>query len=248
MPEYKCPNCKKVFGKKNHLDNHLKRKKPCEKVDNTVLNKYELLIKKIEELQEDNKKLREEISEIKTIAKKSTKTVVSGNGKLIEGDDKSKNLIVININKFGEENQKMFTPAITKKILDRGYMSIPEFVKTLHYDKNVPENHNIYIPNWRDKNNALAYDGETWNLKDKNDILDDLKDKGITFIQKKYNDLDKNNKKDAIIIAKIDRFMSSFNDGEKDKMDELDKDIMLVLYNNRKITEKTKKQVKKATK
>lgn len=66
-------------------------------------------------------------------------------------------------------------------------------------------NHNIYIPTWRDK-------------------------------------------KDAMIISKIDRFLSSFNDGEKDKMDELDKDIMLVLYNNRKISEKTKKQVEKVTK
>ena len=36
MPIYKCNLCSKEFNKKNHLDNHLlKKKKPC--INNNVL-------------------------------------------------------------------------------------------------------------------------------------------------------------------------------------------------------------------
>ena len=61
------------------------------------------------------------------------------------------------------------------------------------------------------------------------------------FIEKKYNELDKNNKHDAIIIKKMDRFLESYNDNEEEKIDTLNKNLMLLLYNNRKIPEQTRK-------
>lgn len=66
--------------------------------------------------------------------------------------------------------------------MDKGFQSIPEFVKLVHFNKNKPQNHNILMPNWRDKNKILAFDGENWNLSEKDAILEDLKCKGIDFI------------------------------------------------------------------
>ena len=259
MVEHNCNSCGKVFNKKSSYMNHINKKIPCNKsIEHTSDGKYELLMKKIEEiinentllLKEEFKKEKEELKiellnenkglkdEIKKLKQIMNKTIVNGTN--IGRDDNSKN-IYVTINQFGKESNKHLDDVAVKKILNKGFLSIPEYIKNLHFDKKVPENHNVYLPNWRDKSKILVYNGEEWNLEDKDDIVDDLKLKGIDFIEKKYNELDKNNKHDALLIKKMDRFLESYNDDEEEKIDSLNKNIMLLLYNNRKIPEKTRK-------
>ena len=282
MVEYTCKKCNRIFTRKSTYEDHLNKKNPCKikKIGHGNDMKYELLMKKIEEiinsntqllkdefkkendelkrnlekennelkeefkkekeelkieLQKENKGLKDEIKKLKQIM---NKTIVNGTN--IGRDDNSKN-IYVTINQFGKESNKHLDDVAVKKILNKGFLSIPEYIKNLHFDKKVPENHNVYLPNWRDKSKILVYNGEEWNLEDKDDIIDDLKIKGIDFIEKKYNELDKNNKHDALLIKKMDRFLESYNDDEEEKIDTLNKNIMLLLYNNRKIPEKTRK-------
>lgn len=259
MTKYVCGNCEKIFHQKSNYDSHMNRKYPCKKKDSTneeinkteelTQDKFDLLIKKLEEIQKDcedlkkdNENFKNEIIHLKSIT----------NGKNIQGDDKSKNIqgddksknLYITINQFGKENEDFIDLATAKKILNKGYEAVPELIKTLHFDENRQENHNVYMPNWRD-NNVLVYDGANWNLQNRNTILDDLKNKGVDFIQTKYDDLNKNDKNDMQIITKIDRFLNSYNTDQKDQMDTLNKDIMFVLYNNKHIPEKTRNQNKK---
>ncbi len=58
-----------------------------------------------------------------------------------------------------------------KKILNKGFLSIPEYIKNLHFDKKIPANHNVYLPNWRDKTKILVYNENDWNLEDKHGDL-----------------------------------------------------------------------------
>jgi hypothetical protein len=260
MVEHICESCKKIFNKKSSYINHVNKKKPCKKeIEYINDGKYELLMKKIEEiintntlllteklekkhdefkkeLQKENKGLKDEIKKLKQIMNKTVVNETNNIGR----DDNSKN-IYVTINQFGKESDKHIDDLTMKKILNKGFLSIPEYIKNLHFDKKTPENHNVYLPNWRDKSKILVYDGEEWNLEDKNDILDDLKSKGVDFIEKKYNELDKDNKHDAIIIKKMDRFLESYNDNEEEKIDTLNKNLMLLLYNNRKLPEQTRK-------
>ena len=265
MVEYICDKCNKLFNRKSSYTNHMNKKNPCKKKLEYFPNgKNELLMKKIEEIINENKRmlkenneltkklekkhddsqkeLKKEIrglkDEIKKLKQISNKTLVNGNN--IGRDDNSKNIYVI-LNQFGKESDKHIDDLTMKKILNKGFLAIPEYIKNLHFDKKTPENHNVYLPNWRDKSKILVYNGEEWNLEDKHDILDDLKSKGVDFIEKKYNELDKNNKHDAIIIKKMDRFLESYNDNEEEKIDTLNKNLMLLLYNNRKIPEQTRK-------
>lgn len=218
------------------LRENMKRSNEKLKRDNEKLKK---------ELQEENKNLIEEIKMLKELNKvKNNGDNVYGNNNNNEisiNNSNNKNMITFNINQFGTENDDFITDTQVRKILGRGFNSIPEYIKTIHFNESKPENHNIYLPNWRDKNKVLVYDGMLWNLEDKDDTITTLKDKGIDFIQKKYADLDKNIKGDALIIKKIDRFLESYNDNEEDKIDTLNDDILLVLYNNRNVVEKTRR-------
>lgn len=245
MVEHKCSKCLKVFDRKSSYDNHLNRKTSCVKSESAKFDKLKKVIDENNELKKTTEKILQENKELKEISKEILKEIESlkqsnkiTNSKFISGDDKSKNLF-ITINQFGKENNDFIDVQKGKNILHKGYMAVPEFIRTLHFDENHPENHNMYISNARD-NKVLVYDGENWNLELTNDVLQDLKDKGIDFIQARYSDLDKNIKKDKQAIDKIDRFLDSFNNDHEDKIKTLDKDIMLVLYNNKHIPKQTK--------
>jgi hypothetical protein len=130
--------------------------------------------------------------------------------------------------------------------MNRGFISIPAYVESVYFDKNRPENNNVYMPNRRDRNKVIIFNGVKWILTDKNEIINDLKDKGIDFIHRNYKELDPDNKTDKIIIKKIDKFLKNYNcddneDKNKIKINKLlDENIELVLYNNKEITEKTR--------
>lgn len=242
MVLYTCERCKKEFFKKSNYEAHCNRKYKCkikeeiykkdDKLSNTQII-LEQLINKIEELAKDNKFLKDQITELTT-----NKFMKNNNNNNINSNNNQNYYVMIN--KFGNETDNHLTESEGLKIMNKGYNSIPEYIKAVHFNEAKPENHNLYLPNWRDKNKILTFDGKNWILNDKDDILDDLKNKGIDFIQKRYQDLDKDNKTDAIAIKKIDRFLNSYNNDEKDKELILNEKILLVLYNGRKIIEKKK--------
>ena len=52
-------------------------------------------------------------------------------------------------------------------------MSVPSLIKEVHFNPNVPENHNIYISNIKNKY-AMVYDGTRWEIKDQDETIDKL--------------------------------------------------------------------------
>jgi hypothetical protein len=242
MGERICENCKKKFSQKSNYVSHLNRKFPCKTViDKEVPDKYKLLELKINELQEQIKELK--INELQEQIEELKKTGTITKTKTITNIDNKKILnIFFSPNAFGREDLTFIDDKTSKKILNKGFNSLQELIKTVHFNKDKPENHNIYMPNWRDKTKILVFDGEQWNLESKDEILEDLRDNGISFIQKKYDELDETDKKDAIIIKKIKRFIENYDSEER--IDILNNDLQLILYNGREIVKKTMKTIK----
>jgi len=155
--------------------------------------------------------------------------------------------VIVMPNAFGKENIDFLVndKELSRKILSKGFQSIPEYITFIHYNENNPENHNIYIPNWRDKKKVLVCDGKKWNLENTENVIDDLKDKGTDFIQSKYEELDANNPSDQKIIAKLDRFLECLNNEDKQTISQLDETIYMLLYNNKEIPMNTIKKIQK---
>lgn len=273
MVKYTCPTCSKEFNRKSSFDDHLNKKNPCfpsqEKISYDILikkieelekksekiedletknNKIEKELKKLKKIEVENKEFKKEIKKLKKEnTKLSTITNTTNSNNVTNSNNKTVNVLIMP-KAFGNENLEFLDETAIRKILNKGYLALPEYIKNVHFNEKKPENHNVYIPNWRDKTRILVSDGENWNLGQTESIIDDLKNKGIEFIQRKYDELDKNNKEDARIIPKINRFIESYNLEEKDKIDTLNEEIMLVLYNNRAIPEKTRKDNAKKSK
>lgn len=67
--------------------------------------------------------------------------------------------------------------------------SIPLLIllATIHFNPKYPEYHNIYIPNMKDKY-AMKYNGHSWELVTKNDLIDTIYDDKKNYIEENLDD------------------------------------------------------------
>jgi len=97
----------------------------------------------------------------------------------------------------------------------------------------TPENHNIYIPKLNSEH-FLIYDKDQWNVEDKNNLTDRLISKKILALTQKCDELEEK----GIITEKIVDMYNEFNHnyymGGDESKKKLEKDISLLLFNNRK--------------
>ena len=258
MKEYKCNTCGKIFDRLSNYNNHNNRKFKCRSlnvtdnnIDNnidltTMLHKFNEMANKIINVERENETLKEELA----LLKKSTNIIKNTT---LNNSNNTQNIETVNIqillNAFGKEDLSHLNNKQIKEILDNGFNSIPKYIDYVHYNKDAPKNNNICITNKRD-DTVNVFDGDQWTLRNKKDFMDDIKNKGVEFIEQQLDKLDKNKKYDQLILKKINRFIDwfhNYDDNEtedeterkkkkenKEKLIQLNKKIELLLYNGRK--------------
>ena len=111
------------------------------------------------------------------------------------------------------------------------------FIDFVHFNENMPENHNVYMPNRKNKNEVFVHNGEKWMLADKNKVIEDLIDKGTAYVEGRLEEL-----KTKISKSKLDaveRSINAYNDTSNSNHVEttkkITKDVELILYNNKDV-------------
>jgi len=204
----------------------------------------------MKEIKEDNKKMFDELKaenlKLKNeLAIKNNTTINNtntGTMNTIENQNNTNNQqnniknLHINLIAHGKEDLSFITEDHLKKILYKGFKSIENLTQIVHFDKNRPENHNIYISNIKDTY-VMMYDGEDWKLIDREKCLTDIYDEKSDYLVEKFEELE--DKLDEQTIKRFGNFLSRKDD---DKIIEQTKqEIKLILYNNRKIPEDTRR-------
>ena len=241
----KCNYCQKTFARSDSLNRHLlnscKVKKEQENQKEELFNK---LVNEMAEMKEIIKKNSDEINKLKTqnkeyaqkISKQSNiETQNNINNQQINNNNQN---IQINNNvkilSFGKEDISHITDDLYKAILKKGMGSVPTLIEHIHFNKNKPENHNVYISNIR-SNYAMIYDELNWKLKDQNEVVETLFD-NINILEEKYDELLKDLSEPTINLLR-----EIFDDKNEPSINnEIKKRIKLLLYNKKKIPEKTK--------
>lgn len=244
-----CQYCKLVFSTSSSLQKHLKNscniKRKSEVSSNENINDTSSDTNKedyIKELKATIASLTKKNDEYKNrLAVYESTNINIQNNNQIQNQQNIKQLIQNNNNlnvkllAFGKEDMTHLADEIYKKILNKGFKSVPELVEFVHFNKDKPENHNIYISNMQN-NYILVYDGTEWNLKERNDILQQLTDDKIDLLSEKFEALI--DRLDDSTINKFNRFIDKKED---DKIiADIKNDLKLILYNKRKIAEKTR--------
>ncbi|MBA42646.1 MAG: hypothetical protein CMF62_01380 [Magnetococcales bacterium] len=235
VSKHKCPYCDKKFSRSDSLKRHIN--KTCKfKIDMENNNEmiYNKLFQKIEDLKNDidSKTFIKEnnqhhqinynaetINNTKNIDARKTTNNITNN---IQNNQN------INVVSFGKEDMGFITDAVCKYLIDRGFKSIPKLVEFVHFNKNHPEYHNIYIPNFRKPYICIHGSGK-WILRNRDETIEKLIDDKKDFLTEKFHNLKEELKPSS--IKKFNRFLDQQDDDEV--LDNLKQDIKLLLYNNR---------------
>lgn len=253
IAKYECPRCGYSTPKKGNIRDHYKRKRPCKIVNKNVSLEYCLnLLDNIEsktdivsELEEQVNFLKEQLVKQENEFKKQIETEKEEKQKLLDinkelskkaGNNNTVNNITININAFKDTDYTHITNEIIK-CLETEKGNVPmfeEMVKKLHFNKDFPENHNIYKPNVRE-DRILTFNGDSF-IVDKTAV--------DTMLEKLENEIEKVVKDDHTknhLIGKLKTHLK-LKKTDCEYIHETKKDISTELYNGRDIVKQTHKK------
>jgi uncharacterized C2H2 Zn-finger protein len=160
-----CTYCWLTFTRQSSLNRHINNICKIKKNNDTNMEElYQELVKKMDiqnkhiELQSKQMELQKE--EITLLRKQNIKIVKLekqlGKTKIINNqlntNTNCNNTIHNNVNfyAFGNEDYSFISEDKLKSLLNKGFDSVPKLIEYLHFNKNKPENSNVYISNIKD--------------------------------------------------------------------------------------------------
>jgi len=187
-----CKYCNKKFTRKNNMNVHIN--KSCKERKNEI------------------NKLKEELAIIKQETKETNITNNINKGVINNNNNNTTNII-----KFGSEDIiNILTKKQIAKILNSRYQAIEESIRTVHFNKSLPEYQNIKIKNLR-SNMALIHDGKNFNATNQYNAVYELIDNHVYVItqlleEAKISISEKTVEKLGELIAKLEDDYNKFID------------------------------------
>ena len=202
--------CKFCFNKYKHKQTKWAHEQKCkhklENLENNINNKSELLEIKnmLKYLIEKNCKIHP-----KTLQKINKQLINNTN------NNTTNNGTINNINntyvKFGNEQlSSLLTRKDMLNIINKNCLCIEESIKSVHFNKNLPEYNNIFITNMKDTI-AYIFDGSKFILTSKDTVINDLYNSHLENIEQFLEEAEIPENK----YSKITKFLATLNDDEK---------------------------------
>jgi len=212
VKKYECVNCQKTFSTARSLNRHVSNF--CKKKDNEIELLQIINVLKNQLVGEKHKnKINTQTTGNIEISNNTAITNVTNN---------------ILINAYGNEDISHITDNDFNMMFTKCNSLIPMLFEMIHYNKDKPENTNVYISNIKSQY-AYVYNGNKWILRNKNELIDDIYDNKCIIVIDKFDDIKKILNKNTIEL--FNKFI------EKHDTDNMRKSasnkIELMLYNNR---------------
>jgi hypothetical protein len=173
--KYFCNYCNRIF---NHRSNKFNHEKICKlKSKSSVVDTNN----KLEKLEKENLEIKNILKElIEKNCKIHPKTLQKINKQLINSNNTTNNIInnvTVNNNTFVKFGNEQLSRLLTRKdmlnIINKQCLCIEESIKTVHFNKKLPEYGNIFITNMKDTI-AYIFDGSKFILTSKDIVINDL--------------------------------------------------------------------------
>ena len=221
---YECEYCEKSFTRKDSLIKHQNGRCKAKQEKDNEKNELKKMMEIVDKLNEKLDKKDEQISEL--IKKTGNTTNITYS--------QQNNTISNNIKLLGYRNTDI------SHLSDKDFIScishsnfcIPHLIKKIHFNPDKPENHNIYISNIKN-NYAMLYDGDKWNLTNKDDLINEILEEKEIIIEEKLEEWVEKGKQYPEIMKKFTRYLEK---KEHDVvLDKIKDEVKLVLFNNRNL-------------
>ena len=223
LEDYVCEFCEKEFKFKQSYYRHLKTCKIKKDTDSDKEEMSKIIELLNQQLNDQKKQLQKRESQINELIKNGGTTNITYN---------QQNNNINNFKLLGYRNTDI------SHLSDKDFIScishsnfcIPHLIKKIHFDPDKPENHNIYISNIKN-NYAMIYDGDKWNLSNKDDLINEILEEKEIIIEEKLEEWVEKGKQYPEIMKKFTRYLEKKeNDAVLDKIKD---EVKLILFNNR---------------
>jgi len=252
IKKYVCLYCNSNFSTNSNMNKHIKICKTKKQQDDAKEDLLQKLIKEkeaqnklLEEIRKQNEEIKkqniqmaemkQEIIKLKSENKKYVQKIGKQNNTKIDQQNIQINNNNVKLLAFGKEDVSHLADEVCKKILNKGFKSVPTLVEHVHFNRNKPQNHNVYISNIQ-TNYALVYDGVDWKLWERDGVLQQLIDDKTAILSERFDELLV--RLDEATIRKFQRFLDQKDDNTV--ISGIKNDLKLLLYNSRKIPERTR--------
>tara|TARA_X000000950_G_C13809318_1_gene616931 strand:- start:325 stop:1254 length:930 start_codon:yes stop_codon:yes gene_type:complete len=219
---YICEYCERYFNFKQSYYRHLKTCKVKKEIDEDDKNELSKMMELVDKLNEKLDKKDEQISEL---IKKSGNTTINYQ----QNNNVNNNIKLLGYRKtdISHLSDKDFISCIS-----HSNFCIPHLIQKIHFDPDKPENHNIYISNIKN-NYAMIYDGDKWNLTNRDDLIEEILEEKEIIIEEKLEEWLEKGRQYPEIMKKFTRYLEKKeNDVVLDKIKD---EVKLVLFNNRNL-------------
>jgi len=191
-----CNFCNKTFARKNalyrHVNNSCKIVKQQNKNKQEIFDKLMLLETKNKQLEEEiknkdiqlevkDKQCEENINKLKDEIKTIQSITVNNNSNNTNSNNTTNNTININVVPHGEEDLSKYSNLLLVLAAKRGINAVLELTDRIHFNPQLPEFQNVYIPDIKNKH-AMVFDKE-WELKNTDDVISNIYDTKCDFIR-----------------------------------------------------------------
>ena len=248
--EFGCSVCEYTSSKKQHIINHINRKKSC---GSGIKEVVEIPIEIICEFCNKNFSTKQHLSvHIKNSCKEKNKILLEENKKLKEKIrelekrpttiNNTVNMSINNptfiVNNYSDTDLTKLTDKTYNKIIkdaEEAYRIIPNLIKHLHFNPKIPENHNVYLSN-RNKNNKYlqVYKDKHWETINKTAEIDNLINDKETNIS---DWIGEKGEKYPEAAEKYNEYLEQKYDEDTAKL--IKEEVELVLYNGRHMIKNT---------
>ena len=250
--DHKCKYCNKYYSNNSHMNRHMKKCIKNETVSLTIdesndnetkLSEYikviekenKLIKREKKDMQKENKLIKKEkkaMGKENELIKKEKKAMGKEIEKLIDkvGNVTTNNNMLqqnIIINNYGNENLDYLTEGYLTSLLKIPCGSVLTLLKDIHFNANHPENHNVKIPNRKEKF-AIVYMNGEWKLRNKKDVISNMVDMSYNIVDCYFED-------NKMILSDTKRnnfieFQTNYDNGKLKKG--IEGDLEVELLNN----------------
>jgi len=238
---YKCKFCKQSYSKNSNLHRHMKKCIKNTKNETVSLTtdesndneaKLSEYIKVIEKENKLIKRKKKDIEKENKLIKKEKKAMGKEIEKLLDkvGNVTNNNNMLqqnIIINNYGNENLDYLTEGYLTNLLKIPWGSVLTLLKDIHFNVNHPENHNVKIPNRKEKF-AIVYRNGEWEIRMKKEVISSMVDMSYNIVECYFED-------NKMILSDTKRnnfieFQTNYDNGNLKKM--IEGDLEVALLNN----------------
>ena len=174
--KFKCSYCEETFLSKPSMRRHEIHRCKFNTQTSDIDLKTQLKIEKI-----DKKKI---YKQLERLLEENGKIISNIHNTTINNNIQQNNIV---INNYGEEDMSHITNQVLDKLITAPADMINNLTKMIHFNKNKPENMNMYIPSRKQKF-IKVFRKNKWMLEKKHERIPDLIDRNYNILDSYYED------------------------------------------------------------